>query len=142
MRKKPKYKQGFFKPVHPEKYKGNIDQIIFRSGLELKFFNYMDLNPNILQWSSEEIFVVYCNPYDNKLHRYFIDLWIKTKDHEVLVEIKPYSLTIEPKKPKKITKSFLQRVYNYNLYHTKKKYAEIYAKKHNMIFKVFTEKDL
>ena len=67
---------GLYKPINPEKYQGNVDNIVYRSGLELKFFKYLDLNKNILKWGSEIIVVMY-KGLDGKTHRYFPDLWVR-----------------------------------------------------------------
>ena len=100
-----RYRQGKFKPINPQKYVGNVSNIIYRSSYELKFFIFCDNEPNIIQWNSEEFIVKYISPIDKREHRYFLDAWIKYKDktgkeHIELIEIKPFSQTIEPKKPK------------------------------------------
>lgn len=88
------YRQGKFKPLHPEKYKGDPTGICYRSSYELKFMNYCDLNESISEWKSEEFFVAYRSPIDNRIHRYFPDFFIKYKDKEgnirkVVIEVKP-----------------------------------------------------
>ncbi len=58
--------QGRYKPKNPNKYKGNPSNIIYRSSWELTVFRYLDNNPAIIKWSSEEFFVPYRHPLDNK----------------------------------------------------------------------------
>jgi len=47
--------KGKFRPKNPNKYKGNPSNIIYRSLLERRFMVYLDNNPSILKWQSEEI---------------------------------------------------------------------------------------
>jgi hypothetical protein len=72
--------QGKFKPKRPKKYKGDPTQIVYRSLWEKKFMEYCDLTESIDQWQSEEFWIPYKNPLDNRTHRYFPDFFIKYKD--------------------------------------------------------------
>jgi len=134
----------------PEKYCGRIkDKIVFRSSLEKCFMKYCDENPNILQWRSEEDIIFYKSPVDNRKHRYFMDFYIKFKNHrgqekESLIEIKPYNSTLD--KPY-ITegmshKSKTHAILEWTINQAKWKAADIYAKKRNMLFKKITDRDL
>ena len=63
---------------------------------------YCDGNPSILEWGSEEIVIPYRSPLDNRIHRYFVDFYIKVKDvdgniQKYLIEVKPKKQTREPK---------------------------------------------
>ena len=49
------YKQGKFKPKHPEKYNGDPTNIVYRSSYELKMFHYCDLTENIISYQSEGV---------------------------------------------------------------------------------------
>ena len=49
-----RYMQGQFKPMHPEKYRGNPAQIIYRSSWELAVLMRLDSNKNVIEWASEE----------------------------------------------------------------------------------------
>jgi hypothetical protein len=64
-----KYHQGLFHPQNPEKYKGDSNNIIYRSSWELKFMKYCDRNDKILEWGSEEFFIPYLDPTTNKVRR-------------------------------------------------------------------------
>ena len=48
---------------------------------------------------------------DNKIHRYFIDLFVEMDNGEcILVEIKPKKETNPPKKPSRKTKRYINEV--------------------------------
>jgi hypothetical protein len=39
----------------------------------------LDKDPSIVEWSSEEHVIPYRSPIDNRMHRYFVDFYIKKK---------------------------------------------------------------
>lgn len=144
--KNPKFYQGFFKPKNPQKYIGK-NQIIYRSGLELKFFRFCDNNPNVLEWSSEEIKIPYWDTLQKKNRTYFVDAYVKIKEGEItkkyLVEVKPWKQTREPKATKGKKKSNLlyeQVTWKNNCDKWAK--SREFAKKHGMEFIIITEKEL
>jgi hypothetical protein len=141
------YKQGVFKPLNPQKYNGTVP-IIYRSGLELKYFRFFDKNPSILSWSSESIVVPYANPLTGRTHRYFVDnsVVMRNKDGVIkkyLIEIKPHSKLLPPphsnKRSPKNT-AILQREYIQN----KAKWvaASEWSRKHGYQFIIITEKHM
>lgn len=143
--------KGRFKPKNYEKYKGDATNIIFRSMLERKFMLYCDANPWVIQWSSEEIVIPYVSPVDKKWHRYFPDFYMKYRDtkhniRECIVEIKPYSQTMEPKKTitekGKPTRRFLTEVMTWGVNQAKWKAATEYCLDRKWEFKILTEKEL
>ena len=135
--------KGKYKVKNPEKYKGNPSNVIFRSSWELRFFNYCDKNPDIIEWSSEEVVIPYKSPIDGKYHRYFPDVWVKTSVGEVyLIEIKPFKETQEPKKRSRITKQYLNEVKTYGININKWKAAEEYCRDRKWKFKIITENEL
>ena len=69
--------KGIYRPSNPRKYKGDSQNIIYRSLWERKFMNYCDLNENILEWASEEFWIPYLDPTTNRVRRYFPDFFIK-----------------------------------------------------------------
>lgn len=138
-------KQGFFKPTKPEKYVGKVDAIVFRSSWELRFMRWCDTNPNILQWTSEEIVIPYFSAVDQKSHRYFVDFFIKVKKADgtvvkYLVEIKPHEQTKPPTKTK--SKFFQEQVKTYVVNQEKWKAAAAWARQHNSEFIILTEYEL
>jgi hypothetical protein len=134
-------------PKNILKYKGDPNNIWARSSWELRVFKYMDSNPNVIEWNSEELAIPYFSPVDNKWHRYFPDVLakMKTADNRIktyLIEIKPYNQSIEPKVKSRITKQYITEVCTWGVNQAKWKAAKEYALKNNMEFKVITEKDL
>ena len=61
---------GKYVPRNPQKYRGDINNIIWRSTWELRLLKFMDENSSILEYGSEEIIVPYISPIDGKMHRY------------------------------------------------------------------------
>lgn len=146
-----KYIQSIYKPIHPEKYEGNVLNIICRSSWERKFCIWCDKNPNIVAWSSEEMIIPYYDPATKKTRRYFPDFRIKVRVNETtimvyLVEIKPSAQTQKPKAPKRTTPKTKQRYINecltYITNQAKWYAAEEYCTRRNWGFKVLTEHDL
>ena len=76
--------KGIYRPSNPKKYKGDSQNIIYRSLWERKFMNYCDLNENVLEWASEEFWIPYKDPTTNRVRRYFPDFFIKYKDKTVI----------------------------------------------------------
>ena len=72
--------QGKLRPRNSKKYKGNPQNIIYRSLWERKFMVYCDEKPQILTWASEEFFIPYYDPTTKKVKRYFPDFYIKYKN--------------------------------------------------------------
>ena len=58
LKKDERFKQGIFKPLNPQKYRGR-DLPRFLSSWELKFFRFCDSEPAILEWGSESIVIPY-----------------------------------------------------------------------------------
>jgi len=142
-----RFKQGYFKPRFPEKYLGN-DDIIFRSGLELTFFRWLDMTPNVIKWSSETIKVPYYDTLKKRNRLYYVDNLVHIKEGDVikkyLVEVKPFKQTQPPKESNRKKKSNLlyEKVQWENNSQGKWPAAKAFAKKHGMEFIIITEKDL
>ena len=140
--------KGKFRPKRPKKYKGDPPQIIYRSLWGKKFMEYCDLTENISQWQSEEFWIPYKSPLDNKVHRYFPDFFIKYRDalgktRNVVIEVKPAKQLKMPKKnPKKRTKSWADEVQTYVVNQAKWKAAESYCADRKYEFRIMTEKEL
>jgi hypothetical protein len=134
--------KGRYKIKTPNKYKGNPTKVIYRSSWERQVFKWCDTNPDVLEWSSEEIIVPYRCKTDRKLHRYFPDVYIKTKDKEYLIEIKPKKETVPPRDRSRKTKRYLNEVMTYIKNTSKWDAAEEYCADRGLIFQIWTEETL
>ena len=143
------YKGRYF-PTNPKKYRGNPNQIIYRSLWELRFMRYLDSTPSILKWSSEEVVVPYRSPIDGRRHRYFPDFWIRVKTSdgsvkESLIEIKPKVQCSPPKGPPKDNRKkrrYIREVKTWGVNEAKWKAATAYCKDRNWKFQILTEDNL
>jgi hypothetical protein len=141
------YKQGFFRPKHPEKYKGDADNIVYRSGWERRVMQWCDTNKNVIKWSSEEVIIPYISPVDNRPHRYFVDFYVEALDNNgnkqvYLLEVKPKAQTIEPIPQKRKTKKYITEVVTWGINQAKWKAAEEFCKDRGWTFRTITESDL
>lgn len=140
--------KGKFTPKNIHKYQGDHTKIIYRSLWERKFMVFCDGNRNVLEWSSEEIAIPYISPIDGKIHRYYVDFWIKIKTknniEEYLIEIKPYKECINPNINNKtnLSKKELKEITKWEVNKQKWKYANNFAKENNIKFKILTEHHL
>lgn len=139
--------KGKFKPKNRQKYKGNAENINFRSSWEYSFMNWCDTNPRIVKWNSEEVRIPYVASINNKRRTYNVDFWMLLDDgKEYLVEIKPHKQTLPPPKPKINNKKaihnylYMKSMYDNNI--DKWTAALNHAKKHNQTFIVMTEHKL
>src|SRR5574344_1387886 len=141
-------RQGYFKPKHPEKYKGDVNQIIYRSGWEFKFFKFCDENPMVLEYSSEPIGIDYWNSVTKKQAKDWIDGYMKTINksgtiREWLIEVKPDKYIRPPEAPQRLTEKqtygYVRHAKMYLINTDKFKAAKAYAKAHNMTFGIITE---
>jgi|TARA_R110002050_G_scaffold111732_3_gene225523 hypothetical protein len=143
---KGKFRQGVFTPRNRDKYRGKTLPI-YRSGWELKFFRWCDLNENVTAWDSECVIIPYLNPLTKKVQRYFVDGLVTINETNgpktYLIEIKPSKQTQPPKSKKyqkKATTIYEQKTYVQN--RAKWDAAEKWAKKKGVEFKILTEKEL
>jgi hypothetical protein len=146
-RKNKNYKQGIYNPKYKEKYKGSLP-IVYRSGLELKSFRYLDNNSNVITWGSESIVIPYESPADGKIHRYFVDLVaaLKSKDgtiKKLLIEVKPEKQTRPPTiTPNKKQKTMLYEKYQFAVNLAKWEAAKAWCKTKGYVFIILNEKHL
>lgn len=131
----------------PEKYKGNKQNICYRSGYELAAFRFFDMNQNVLEWSSEETIIPYQNPLTGRISRYFVDIYAKMRDKsgevkKYLIEIKPHSQTLPPVQKNRKTKNLVYQQAEYVKNQAKWNAANQWAAKHGHTFVILTEKHL
>jgi hypothetical protein len=138
--------KGYFRPTNPLKYKGDPNNIIYRSSWELKLMIYLDRHPEVVQWSSEEIVIPYRSPIDGRLHRYFPDFYVKKqvggKIETLLIEVKPKVQTRPPAVQKKRTKKYINEVMTWGINEAKWKAAKNFCEDREWKFVLMTEKEL
>ena len=139
--------KGRYNPVNPKKYKGNPQNIIYRSLWERKFMVYCDTNDKVLEWGSEEIIIPYISPWDGKKHRYFPDFYIKVRQSsgnlkKFIIEVKPKKQTRPPKPVERKTKRWINEVRTFGINEAKWKHATKWCKDNDMEFKILTEEEL
>jgi len=133
---------------NPKKYRGDITKIFYRSSWELKFMVRCDTDSSILEWGSETVIIPYVSPVDDKMHRYFVDFYMKVRNkdgiiQEYLIEVKPKSQTQPPvKSAKRTSKKFLQEVMTYGVNQAKWEAAEKYCARVGWKFQILTEIEL
>jgi len=139
---------GRYLPTNPKKYRGNPSRIIYRSLWERKLMVYCDRNEKVLEWGSEEVIIPYLSPWDNKIHRYFPDFYMKVKQNsggvkKFIIEVKPkYQCKPPAKNPKRKTKKWYNDVRNYVINEAKWKSANDFCQDNGMEFKILTEDHL
>lgn len=144
------YNQGYYELINQEKYVGKLP-VIYRSSWERKFCIYCDKKEDIIHWSSEPVSIKYWNPITDKESDYYPDFYMKVKQKdgtvkEFLVEIKPKSHLVKPKKPKTVRESSLKS-FKYIANEYVKNISKIaagkkYAKSRNWEFVILTEDSL
>ena len=134
--------QGKYRPSYHRKYKGDPNNIIYRSSWEYKFMKWCDYTTSVQEWGSEEIIIPYISPADGKRHRYFPDFYVKIQNRKYLVEVKPFKQTLEPKPQKRNTKRYINEVVTYHINKAKWKAATEFCKDHSWEFMLITEKEL
>lgn len=140
------YHQSVYIPQNPSKYVGK-KQILMRSSWERKIATFLDTNNNILEWCSEGLAIPYLDHSDNKMHRYYPDFIIKLLDKNgleknIIAEVKPFRETLPPKKPKVMSKSYVEALQTYHKNLSKWEAASEYCKKNNIEFRILTEKNV
>jgi len=109
--------------------------------------DWLDKNPNIISWASEELIIPYKSPVDGRWHRYFPDFLVKmrTKDGKLktlLLEVKPKKQSQPPEPQKRITKRYITEVTTYGVNSAKWRAAQEYCLDRGWEFQVITEDHL
>ena len=139
---------GTFVPKNISKYKGNPTKITYRSSWELYMMKWLDNNPLVLFWNSEETVIPYYSTADKKNRRYFMDFKVWFEDGSIYYfEVKPYKETQPPVPPKRFTKKakerFINEMYTYTVNQDKWKATKALEQKHkNFKFRIITERTL
>lgn len=135
--KKRQYKQGIIDPKTLKKYASAASNqpVIYRSGLELQFIHYCEVESSIAKWASEPVEIKYASRLDHKEHCYYPDYIIESKSGQrTVIEIKPYNQTIKPRPQDSL---WLKEAWVKNI--DKWKAAKAWAESKGMKFMVVTE---
>jgi hypothetical protein len=129
-----------FNPKNPKKYAGDHTKIVCRSLWERNVCKFCDDHPEVLKWSSEELAIPYMSPIDGKVHNYFPDFLIQFKNSN---GIQTWMVEVKPKKQTMLKEhaSKKERI-TWAINSAKWSAAQNYCTKHNMLFKILTEKEL
>ena len=138
---------GRFKPSNPQKYMGNHENIVYRSSWECRVMNWLDKNPSIVSWASEELIIPYKSPVDNRMHRYFPDFVVKVrgqngKTRTMMLEVKPKKQTKPPEQQRRVTKRYITEVATWGVNQAKWAAATEYCKDRGWEFMLVTEDHL
>lgn len=93
----------------------------------------------MINWGSECVSISYWDPSTGHVHHYYPDYVVKTDTGNMLVEIKPYSYTQKPD-PSYPPDSWVVKNYVKNI--AKWKAALEFCEKHNMVFRIVTERTI
>jgi TnsA endonuclease N terminal len=138
---------GKFSLKNTNKYLGDPTNIWYRSLWERRVMVRLDDDPNVIEWSNEEIIIPYLSPIDGRWHRYFPDFFVRVRNRNgvqeaMILEVKPLKQSIPPPIKKRITRQYIQEVATFGINEAKWKAADEYCKNRGWTFKVITEKDL
>lgn len=132
-----------YRPKNPEKYTGDLNNIICRSTWERQVAKWADRNKAVTHWSMESVIIRYFDKGSGKNRRYFVDFYFKFKDgKEWIVEVKPKNQTKPPKERQRKTKKYLEEIQRYATNVSKWNQAKKYAKAKGWRFSVWTEDHL
>lgn len=134
--------KGRYRIKNTEKYDGDPTKVVYRSLWERQVFKFMDDNPKVLKWQSEETVIPYRCKTDNKMHRYFMDIKMVTAEKTYLIEIKPKKQTEAPKEPKRKTKRYINEVMTYIKNTSKWETARCYCADRGWEFQIWHEDTL
>ena len=139
--------KGRYRPLFPDKYKGDPANIWFRSSWERDVMQWLDRRTDVVWWMSEERCVWYRNPVTKKNARYFPDFIVCYErngiKYEEMIEVKPQRHVDGPNpKPKRKTKNWMNEVKTYAINQAKWRAAETYCEDRGMNFRLLTEKNI
>jgi len=144
MRRYPKPRK--WKPRNPEKYVGDINNIITRSSWEKRLMKWLDSNSAVISWNSEDFIIPYMSPVDNRQHKYHVDFLAKMRLRDgsiktYAIEVKPKAEMLPPKKNRN-KERMITEVTTYVTNQAKWAHAKEYCDKLGIAFIVLNEYDL
>jgi len=139
----PRTYKGKYTVKHPSKYKGNLEEVVYRSNWEKSVMIWLDNNSEVAKWNSEDFIVPYYYDVDKKWHKYHVDFWIKFKNGNVLlVEVKPKKQTEPPKSKSPRSRRSLNEAFAYIKNRNKWEAAQQIAQDNGYKFAIWTEDEL
>lgn len=139
--KRGKPRKSMYVAKNPQKYVGDVKDIVCRSSWEVRLCHWMDVNDSVLQWSSETIIIPYTSAHDGRRHRYYPDFWCRIAQRDgsppkmFILEVKPHAETLPPKRGgNKTEKSFQYQLATYLRNKSKWEAAHAYCQSRNMSF--------
>lgn len=134
------YKGNFKLFEHPEKYIGDVDNVTYRSLWERNVMRWLDSNPDVVEWGSEEVTIPYEHPVRGGKAKYYPDFIVKWTNGQIkLIEVKPFNQTQKPKQPSRQTQKYIKEVMTYAVNQSKWAAAQEFCDKNKIIFEVWTE---
>ena len=140
-------KKGLFRPRHPAKYRGDVNNIVYRSSWEESVKTFLEYNTTIESWGSEIIAIPYRKPTTGRIHKYYPDFWVKYKNKDgnivqEVIEVKPEKETRQPTTVGKTKKTQLYEAITWSINTSKWKSAKLFCDKYNMKFRILTERQI
>ena len=138
---------GKYKVTNKSKYVANLQEVVYRSSWELNYMKYLDRQPNVLEWGSENVIIPYYNQIEKKTRRYYVDFYVKVQNpdgiiKQYILEIKPASQCRPPKKRNRISTKYKNEIKTFIVNQCKWTAARKWAEKRGIEFKILTEKEL
>jgi len=135
--------RGKYRLKNVKKYRGDPDNVIYRSSWERAVFKHLDLSSDIVWFAAEEVAIPYVSPIDGRRHRYFPDIMFETTSGDKwMIEIKPERETLPPKTPKRRTRRYLEEAMTYAKNMSKWEAAKAACERSGYKFAIWTEKTL
>lgn len=135
--------KGKYTVKNPSKYRGDVNNVVYRSMWEKNVMQFLDDNAEVEKWNSEDFTIRYYYEVDKKMHTYHMDFWIKWKSGRVmLVEVKPFKQTQPPKVKNPKSKRSLNEAFTWVKNCNKWEAASEVAKDNGYEFRIWTEKEL
>ena len=139
------YKQGIYKPTNKAKCV-NKAPVVYRSWLEARLFRFLDNSPSVLEWGSEVVVIPYFKSIENRMARYYMDVYAKMKIGEnvkkFLIEVKPHKFTLPPVPGRKAMKTVIYENTQWSINQDKWKFAQKWAEMNKYEFMIITEKNI
>lgn len=145
--KKGHYYQGRYELVNPEKYLGDPNNVVYRSGWERRLCYKFDHSPEIIAWGCEAVVIKYISPKDGLPHRYFTDFITVALNKEgekvvTVIEVKPEKEKYPPSSKGKKKARYIKECMNFEINQAKWKYARAYCEKRGWNFVILSEKQI